>query len=413
MSKLLIIGYIWPEPHRTAAGYRMLQIIDLFLSQHYEVTLCCAARIKPTSSEALESRGIPMIPIQLNNDDFDQLLQELQPDIVIYDRFLVEEQYGWRVRKVLPAALQILDTEDLHFLRDARKNHIENQISLIQSFKSELAIREISSIRRVDFSLIISSIEMEFLMNQYQMESSRIFHLPFLIDENDILDRCNKSVPFEERQGFCTIGNLRHAPNLDSVRQLKTAIWPQIRSELPEAQLFIYGSNAPQEVLEMHDPKTGFLVKGHVPSVDKALQKHRLLLAPLRYGAGLKGKIFDAMKNGIPSIMTNIAAEGMFGEHPAPGIIHDEPINFAQSAIVLYSDQKRWNEYANNGFKILKEIYKESAFAKALFQHIEQHRDKVYKSRTFDEQMMIYHADAHFKFMSYWINAKKGADSKL
>jgi hypothetical protein len=410
MNKLLIIGYIWPEPHRTAAGYRMLQIIDLFLEQQYEVVFCCASKVKTTSIEPLESRGIAMIPIQLNSDAFDLVLEKQQPDIVMYDRFLVEEQYGWRVRKMLPDTLQILDTEDLHFLRNARKEQVENGISLEVGLRGEMAVREVSSMLRVDFSLIISTVEMELLMDQFNMDQQRLFHLPFLIQEEDIKQRSVITAAFEKRTGFCTIGNLRHAPNLDAVQQLKAVIWPQMRELMPDAQLYIYGSNAPKEVLEMNHPQMGFYIKGHAASVDQVLQKHKVLLAPLRYGAGLKGKLFDAMKNGIPSVMTPIAAEGMFTDHQVPGMIMDLSTSFSTAAVSLYADAENWNQYQKNGFIQLQDGYEESAFAKALFHHINLHLHKTGITSSFQEQMLKHHADAHFKFMSYWINAKKAKD---
>jgi len=406
MQKLLIIGYIWPEPHRTAAGYRMLQLIDLFIDKQYAVVFCSAAKIKSTSSSSLEERAIPMIPIALNDDGFDQMIATEMPDIVLYDRFLIEEQFGWRVRRVVPEALQILDTEDLHFLRDARKNKVENAVSLESGFKSVLAVREISSILRVDVSLIISTFEMQLLQTQFQIDSASLLYLPFLIKKAEVENRRAGAVPFESRKDFCTIGNLKHAPNLDAVRQLKHTLWPLIKEQLPEAQLYIYGSNAPREVLEMHDPSSGFHIKGHAVSVDEVLSKHKVLLAPLRYGAGLKGKLFDAMKNGIPSVMTPVAAEAMFSTAIIPGAIHPLGMEFAMAAVHMRTDPIHWSRYQHNGFQILQEDYEESAFAKALFSKIQNYTGTSKTAPSFVQQMLSHHADAHFKFMSYWINSK-------
>lgn len=406
MQKLLIIGYIWPEPKRTAAGYRMLQLIDLFIDKGYTAVFCSAAKIKSTSDKPLSDRNIPMIPITLNSDDLDELLLKERPDIVLYDRFLVEEQFGWRVRKVVPRALQILDTEDLHFLRIARQKVVEEGETLASGLSGELAMREISSMLRVDMNLIISGYEMELLESKYGFEKHRIFYLPFLIKKEEVEMRKLAAVAFENREGFCTIGNLKHAPNLDAVRQLQKLIWPQIRKQLPDAQLYVYGSNAPREVLEMNDPDTGFHVKGHAASVDQVLSKHRLLFAPLRYGAGLKGKIFDAMKNGIPCVMTEIAAEAMFVQNLSPGLICDLENDFAHKSSELYSDAASWNVFQSNGFKILQDAYEESAFAKAVFLHIHKLENESPMERSFLHKMLLHHADAHFKFMNYWIKSK-------
>jgi hypothetical protein len=160
----------------------------------------------------------------------------------------------------------------------------------------------------------------------------------------------------------------------------------------------------------MNHPQMGFYIKGHAASVDQVLQKHKVLLAPLRYGAGLKGKLFDAMKNGIPSVMTPIAAEGMFSNQHLPGMITDKFTDFSNAAVSLYADAENWNQYQKNGFIQLQDGYEESAFAKALFHHINLHLHKTGITSSFQEQMLKHHADAHFKFMSYWINAKKAKD---
>ncbi len=406
MPKLLIIGYIWPQPHRTAAGYRILQLIDLFIEQGYQVSFASAARIKNDSVEELDSRGITSHSLQLNTDDLDKVLVEIQPDIVLYDRFLVEEQVGWKVRSIVPAALQILDTEDLHFLREARKVAVEKELDWHSIIDGETAMREISSMHRVDFSLIISRYEMRLLQQRYHFESARLLYIPFLISETEIQSREASRVGFSERTDFCTIGNLKHAPNLDAVRELKE-IWKEIKNQLPSANLFIYGSNAPKEVLEMHDPTNNFFIKGHAPKVDVVLQKHRLLLAPLRYGAGLKGKIFDALKNGLPAVMSSIAAEGMFENQEPPGWIADGSENFVTASVNLYNDQKSWISCQQHGFKILRDNYEESAFAKALFQHIQLHQTGNLPAKSFELKMLKYHADKHFKYMSQWIKAKK------
>ena len=186
MKKLLVIGYIWPEPTKTAAGYRILQLVDLFMERDYQVTFCSAARIKGTSAQPLESRGVHMKRISINDDGVDQFLMEQQPQVVLYDRFVVEEQIGWRVRKILPMALQILDTEDLHFLRKAREDLYQHDIPLSEGFKNEIALREMSSMKRMDVSLIISKFERSLLINKFEFRPTDLFYLPFLIHNDDI-----------------------------------------------------------------------------------------------------------------------------------------------------------------------------------------------------------------------------------
>ena len=115
-KKILIIGLIWPEPNATAAGTRMMQVINFFLNNGYIIHFASASA-KSELSFNLEGLGINCFPIELNHSDFDVQIKDIDPGIVLFDRFLTEEQYGWRVKESCPNALRILDTEDLHFLR--------------------------------------------------------------------------------------------------------------------------------------------------------------------------------------------------------------------------------------------------------------------------------------------------------
>ncbi len=119
-NKILIIGLIWPEPEATAAGSRMLQLVDFFIKQGYKLSFASAAA-KSDLSFDFSDLAISCFHIELNSSSFDDLLKKLDPGMVVFDRFLTEEQYGWRVQRTCPEALRILDTEDLHFLRKSRE----------------------------------------------------------------------------------------------------------------------------------------------------------------------------------------------------------------------------------------------------------------------------------------------------
>jgi glycosyltransferase involved in cell wall biosynthesis len=406
MNNVLIIGYIWPRPDHTAAGYRLLQIMELMQEMGYQLHFTSAAGRIESTTQLLEDSGVQLHDCAINDDGFDHLLQALSPLIVIYDRFLIEELYGWRVRKILPNALQILDTEDLHFLRKAREEATEKDIPLEQGLRGELAMREVSSILRVDLSLIISSYEMQLLIDKYDVPHGRLCYLPFFIENNDLKRREQQAIPYSARLDFCTIGNLRHQPNIDAVIQLQQFIWPAIRKKIPDAQLHIYGANAPARILGINDPQGGFLIKGHTPSVDKALQRHLLMLAPLRYGAGLKGKIFDAMKNGLPVVMTPMAAEGFFDTIKVPGMICNSNSQFIDESIKLYKDSLRWRQYQKKGYEVLSSNFEKHAFAKALHVSINTALKSQNVPTTWMQRMLTYHADAQFKYRSYWINSK-------
>src|SRR5690554_6933943 len=275
----------------------MLQLIELFLEQQWTITFAATADKTPYS-ENLEARGIKEVDIQLNDSNFDSFVTKLNPDIVVFDRFLTEEQFGWRVSTHCPKALKILDTEDLHFLRKSREEAVRNHKPIEQAdLYTDLAKREIASIFRCDVSLIISEYEMELLQNTFHIPPEILYYLPFLI--SDTVDR--RDIPgFADRKNFLAIGNLLHAPNVDSVLQLKK-FWGEIKEQLPKTEMHIYGAYAPQQILEFHNEKEGFFVKGWADDVESTMSQYRLQLAPLRFGAGLKGKLVDAMRCGLPS----------------------------------------------------------------------------------------------------------------
>src|SRR5680860_645392 len=202
--------------------------------------------------EDLKILGIKTVKIELNNSSFDDFIQNLQPEIVVFDRFMMEEQFGWRVSNICPDALKILDTEDLHFLRNFRESAFKNknlQPALLK--ESELAKREIASIYRCDLSLIISESEMELLEEQFHIPQNLLLYLPFLL--NPITTETLMQLPgFEDRQHFISIGNFRHPPNVDAVFYLKQEIWPFIQKQLPKAQMHIYGAYSTARITQLH-----------------------------------------------------------------------------------------------------------------------------------------------------------------
>ena len=147
---------------------------------------------------------------------------------------------------------------------------------------------------------------------------------------------------FEERTDFVSIGNFLHPPNLDAVYHLKNDIWPLIKSHLPKVNLHIYGAYETQEIRSLNNKKDGFIFHGYVEDSFKVVNSARVLLAPLRFGAGLKGKLIQAMQCGTPSAMSTIAAEGMFGSEQPNGIIENEVGLFVEKCIDLYTQKPLW-----------------------------------------------------------------------
>lgn len=405
MHSLLIIGQTFPEPTTTAAGGRMLQLIEMFISHGYAITFASSASSSEKSFN-LDSLGVATQKITINDSSFDDFVRQLNPTLVLFDRFITEEQFAWRVTQSCPKALKILDTEDLHFLRKARQQALKNATDVKDSnLFTETAKREIASILRCDLSLIISEFEMKLLTDTFAVSKEILYYLPFMVTK---LPDSSNFPEFEQRTNFMTIGNLLHGPNIDSVLYLKKEIWPLIKKQLPQAELYIYGNYAPQHILELHNQKQGFYIMGWADSVAHVMQKARVCLAPLRFGAGLKGKLLDAMLYGIPGVTTSIGAEGMYGDLPMPGVIADTPERFAEHSVAIYSNKIKWQENAQRGVEIIKARYNGKAISRDFMTRLDALKTnlKLHRQAHFIGQILQHQSLQASKYLSKWIEEK-------
>ena len=405
MNSLLIIGQTFPEPTTTAAGGRMLQLIEMFTSHGYGITFASSASSSEKSFN-LNSIGVTTQQISINDSSFDDFVRQLNPTLVLFDRFVTEEQFAWRVTQSCPKALKILDTEDLHFLRKARQQSLKDATDVKDAnLFTETAKREIASILRCDLSLIISEFEMKLLTDTFAVSKELLYYLPFMVTN---LPDSGNFPGFEQRANFMTIGNLLHGPNVDSVLYLKKEIWPLIKKQLPQAELYIYGNYAPQHILELHNQKQGFYIMGWADSVAHVMQKARVCLAPLRFGAGLKGKLLDAMLYGTPGVTTSIGAEGMYGDLLTPGVIADTPESFAELSVAIYSDKIKWQQNAQRGIEIIKARYNGKAIAKDFMTRLDALKInlKLHRQAHFIGQILQHQSLQASKYLSKWIEEK-------
>jgi len=407
-KSLLIIGAVWVEPNSSAAGKRMLQLIAQFLERDYKITFAAASQ-KNEKAIDLISLGIDEVAIELNNASFDVFVKELQPNIVLFDRFMMEEQFGWRVAENCPKALRILDTEDLHCLRKTRELCAKQQrtFSIDQLLKQDITKREIAAILRCDFSLIISTFEMELLKNTFKIADTILMYLPFLFDEITA-EHQKKWKPFEERAHFIFIGNFFHKPNVDAVLTLKNEIWTQIRKQLPKAEIHVYGAYMQQQIQELHHKKEGFIVKSFAEDANAVVGDAKAVLAPLNFGAGIKGKLTEAMLCGTPSITTSIGVEGMANNLPWNGFVADNFSEFALKAVELYTNKAVWKQSQLNGVAIINSVYSKEKNALLFFNKIEEIQQDLEKHRTanFLGSLLQHQTLQATKYMSKWIESK-------
>ncbi|MFC6338734.1 glycosyltransferase [Pseudomonas sp. CCM 7891] len=420
-TKVLVIGYVWPEPRSSAAGGHMMQILQSFLDQGWDITFSSPATIGEHKAD-LPALGIHECAIELNSSSFDDFVCELAPDIVLFDRFMMEEQFGWRVEKYCPNALRVLETSDLQSLRDARQQRLKDYLkhdpaaddfsplfapALDEEFQrmadTDLAKREIAAIYRCDISLVISDVEIRLLTEHFKVPSTLLHWCPLMLDPPTA-----PFASFEKRAHFLSIGNFRHAPNWDAVLWMKNSVWPLIRQQLPGAQLHIYGAYTPPKATALHNPTQGFHVMNWAEDALQVLTAARICLAPLRFGAGIKGKLMDAMLCGTPNVTTPIGAEGMGGDHPWPGMIENSASALATAAVALYQDQERWTQAQEDGRRLLARRYAQDIHGPALVERLEHCRSELalHRRTNFTGSMLRHHLHKSTQYMAQWIEAK-------
>ena len=405
---VLIIGFVWPEPNSSAAGGRMVQLISIFKNQGFEVTFASPA-LNSDYMVDLESLGVAKKSIALNCSSFDVFVVALNPTIVLFDRFMIEEQFGWRVAENCPDALRLLDTEDLHCLRLARQKAFKEnrKFTTDDLLVEDVAKREIASILRCDVSLMIAEFEMELLQSVFKIDADLLYYLPLLLEP--ISESAIQNLPsFEDRINFVFIGNFLHEPNWNAVQYLKETIWSLIRKQIPDAVLQIYGAYPSQKVVQLHQPNQGFHIMGRADDAQEVVLKARVVLAPLRFGAGIKGKLVEAMQYGTPSVTTTIGAESMSGNLPWNGFIADDPQVFADKAVELYQDTKLWLKAQKNGFEIIEKRYLKSLFEDDFVDHILKVKKhlKSHRLQNFMGSLLQHHTLTSTKYMSRWIEEK-------
>ena len=319
----------WPTASKTAAGLRSRQLLELLHSDGW--TVYCASTSEPTTDESWQQRVI-----RLNTNDTQHLVTEVSPDLIIYDRFITEEQYSWRCRIATPDALHLLDLQDVHGQREHRM-----RVALGKEIEeNNVAARELASAHRCDLVVHISIAEKAWLTNQYALKPSQLLHLPFMQLNNSM----ETSPTYQERTGVVSIGNYAHVPNVDGLQWFKQNVWPLVRASLPTAQFNSYGYALTPKIQRLSDPRVGFHVNGFVENAHTCLSTARVAIAALRFGSGLKGKIWDAWHAGTPTVMTSVAAEG-YALDATQQITQDTAEAFAQELIRLITDQYYWQNH--------------------------------------------------------------------
>lgn len=422
-SRVLYFGTVWPEPTSSAAGVRVWSLVKILKDSGASVVFASASKMNEWT-ERLGGEGVDVLPVGLNDSGLDSELARLRPDLVIFDRFVVEEQFGWRVRAVCPEAMRVLETQDLHFLRRARESLVTESLRTSPEVKddpqppggveAELHIsgssmrnddtwRELASIHRSDLTLVCSDFESELLAREWGVASEAVHLFRFAYPAP-----AAGTAGFATRRGFSMIGNFRHAPNLDGVQWFVKEIWPRVLRRMPGAEVSLYGAYPPREVMELSGSQPGLVVHGHAADVSEVLSRPRVNMAPLRFGAGVKGKILEGWRVGTPCVSTSVGAEGICGGLPFGGEVADGADDFAAAMIALHEDERRWSTASEAGLRLIRKVHAESVQAPALLRVMASRlaglRD--YRERNIVGSILWHQSLRATEYFSRWIEEK-------
>ncbi len=409
-QKVLVIGHSQPESGATAAGVRMLQLLDNFKEQGAMVHFAAASK-QGRYPDSLEGVVQEIHEIRLNDSSFDALVKLLDCQISVFDRFMTEEQYGWRVRAQLPHCKLILDTEDLHSLRLSRQEAVEKGITWNKDFwySHPVFSRELASILRCDLTLMISRAEIELLCGVFPWLSSLMVYAPFRMEAPDNTN----DLPHGSRKHFVFAGNGKHAPNADAIQILRSVVWPELSQLCPQAELHIYGAYLEELPLGSKDfpGSDRFIIKGYAPSIKEVFKTARIQLAPLRFGAGVKGKIISGLQFGLPTLSTPVGWEGIGGKHIKNPLVVNEISQMIPKAAELYDESRQWEEALQQGRELAREHFtnRDSIQGSSFLFNSEQEISRearllrdLLRSKAFDSS----------RFMSKWIEAKNSLLNK-
>jgi glycosyltransferase involved in cell wall biosynthesis len=252
-------------------------------------------------------------------------------DAVMLCRYYVADTNLPLLRRLAPQARVLFDTEDLHFVREQRTAAHLGSTSLARQAEASRR-RELAMVGKADVTLVVSPIEQALLAEA--VPGAKVLLLP------NMHEALGSRQPFADRRDVVFVGGCGHPPNEDAVRWLTGDIWPLVHRRRPDLRLHLIGDMP--EHLRRNFEGPGITIHGRVPSLEPWMQGSRVALAPLRIGAGVKGKVNTAMSHGLPVVATTVAAEGMQLRHRESVLLADDPAQFADAVIELHDSQALW-----------------------------------------------------------------------
>ncbi|TWI02750.1 GT2 family glycosyltransferase [Luteimonas cucumeris] len=339
--QVLIVDAMTPTPDHDSGSLRLLNLMRLLREEGAHVVFL-PADLKHAGryTESMQQLGVEAwhspysgsIPAWLrkHGDRF---------DVVMLSRHYVASSFMPLLRKYAPQAKIVFDTVDLHYLRETRGAELAGDAALLRDAEATRK-RELDIIAQASTTLVVSELERQLLARDAPSANvellSNLHHLS------------GAGLPFEERHDLVFVGGFRHPPNVDAVIWFVEEVFPRVRGAIPGMKFHCIGGHVPERIaaLARHE---GVTVHGHVPDITPYMDGVRIGLAPLRYGAGVKGKVNLSMAHGQPVVATSCAVEGMHLRNGHDVLVADSAEAYADAIVRLYGDRALWNELSRNG----------------------------------------------------------------
>ena len=348
-KRVLVIDATAPTPDQDAGSVTTVKVMEVFQALDYKVTYIPLDNwlYQPRYIDPLLRRGIECVYAPFHHK-LDAYLKDNGHlfDVVHVFRFNVMQDAISAIKKHCPQAQIVFNNMDLHYLRVERQAQVENS-DLLRATAKSLKTTELAVMEKAHLVCVPSTVEKALLEAESKL-TKPVAVMPFMID---LPERASGFGP--PRRDILFLGGYGHSPNIDAAVWMAQEIWPLIRHRMVGSRLVLAGANPTPEVLGL--AASDILVPGRVDDLGPLFASASVFVAPLRYGAGVKGKIYSAFGAGVPVVSTAIGVEGMNLTEGVHALIADEPAAFADAVLGLASDQQRWSDITEAGWTFVRD----------------------------------------------------------
>lgn len=340
---VLIIDATTPTPDQDSGSLRMVNLMKVLRAEGCAIRFFADNRAwLPRYTADLQQLGVEVLWHPFLSDPVRWFAEQGSLlDAVILSRHYIASQYVDLVRQHAPEARLAFDTVDLHYLREQR----EAELAQREDLHRQAAVtreKELELMRRCDVTLVVSPVEQSLLANEVPEAQVEVL--------SNVHEVFGRRAEFAERADLMFVGGYQHPPNVDAVQWFADDILPLIRAQDPTIRFHIIGSKAPENIAKLAE-RDGIVFHGFVEDIEPLLDGIRIAVAPLRWGAGVKGKVNMSMSYGQPVVATPIAVEGMYAEPERDVLVADNAADFAAAVLRLYHDEALWQQLSDNGLR--------------------------------------------------------------